>query len=195
MGIRNLTRWVKWMGCMNPTVQWIPLKGTRIGIDVLSLLYKARADALPILQVIHCIVVALREREVEPVFVFDGRSPREKAGTRSARRQQKSCMSEEDQERHRISSDDRNEVKQLLYALGVLCLNAEEEADSVLAFLARRGDISAVVSTDMDFLPRGIRTLIIPNNLTHIHTWTAILLDLAGLRISLDYPHKGLFGT
>jgi flap endonuclease-1 len=132
------------------------------------------------------LIRALRAWGIEPIFVFDGKSPREKDGTRSARRRQKAHIAEED--RIYISTEDRNEVKQLFYALGVLALNAEMEADSLLAFLARRGDIAAVISSDMDFLPRGVPLLLIPNTLTDLTTWRAAALSqlLAAAKLTYD---------
>jgi hypothetical protein len=49
----------------------------------------------------------------------------------------------------------------MLYAAGVLFLNASGEADDLLAALYKKGDITAVLSTDMDMLPRGIGRLIL----------------------------------
>jgi 5'-3' exonuclease len=74
-----------------------------------------------------------------------------------------------------VTSSDKDQIKQFLYACGILFITAAGEADDVLAWLARQGTIQAVVSTDMDMLPRGIPMLIIPDTpdasvLSVIHT-------------------------
>jgi hypothetical protein len=174
MGIRNLTRWIQWIRPLNPMtpMDWQKLRDCRVGIDALSLMYKARAEGCVVLDALATLIRGLRAWGVEPVFVFDGKAPREKEGTRSARRRQKTQVAEP----VRVSTDDRNQAKQLFYVLGVLALNAEFEADSVLAYLARRGDLAAVISTDMDFLPRGIAYLIIPNTVADLTTWASVHL-------------------
>ena len=78
-------------------------------------------------------------------------------------------------------------MKNFLYTCGVLALNAEHEADSVLAVMARTGKVAAVISSDTDFLARGIEHLILPpatgsvpsNQWKYIHLPT--LLEEAGL--------------
>lgn len=162
MGIRNLMRWIQWIRPVEPT-DWSALRGTRVGIDILSILYKAKAIREPVLGVVNSLVDQLRALEIEPVCVFDGKTPREKEGTRSARRRTKERLPDAEQAQQRVSTEDRNRVKQLLYAKGVLAMNAEQEADTVLAFLARRGDLAAVITSDMDFLPRGVGCLILPS--------------------------------
>jgi flap endonuclease-1 len=164
MGIRNLNRWIQ-MVCPNATtsnVLWDTFRGTRVGIDVLSLLYRARIEREPVLESLAALVTHLRAYAIEPVFVFDGKSPREKDGTCSRRRRQRERLPEAEREVRQVSVQDRNEVKQLFYAMGVLSVNAEGEADSLLAFLARRGDLAAIVTADLDFLPRGVEHLLVP---------------------------------
>lgn len=177
MGIRNLTRWIQWVRPLHPmtAAEWEALRDKRVGVDVLGFMYRAKTEGASVLEVLAALVRSLRAWGIQPVFVFDGKSPREKDGTRSARRRQKVVV--DGREPVRITSEDRNAAKQLFYALGVLCLNAELEADEVLAFLNRRGDFAAVISADMDFLPRGVDTLIIPNTLADLTTWRAATLS------------------
>ena len=64
-----------------------------------------------------------------------------------------------------VTTDERDEVKRLLYAAGVIFLNANGEADNVLAYLMRRGELDAVMSNDMDLLARGVHTMIVPERM------------------------------
>jgi 5'-3' exonuclease len=141
----------------------------------------------PLLEMLSVLIRALRAWGIEPLFVFDGKSPREKDGTRSARRRQKFNSEIADEPVARVSSEDRNEVKQLLYALGVLALNAEQEADALLAYMARNRMVAAVLSADMDFLPRGVPLLIIPTDLSDLVTWRAASLTRILCQAKLSY--------
>jgi 5'-3' exonuclease len=162
MGIRNLMRWIQWVTKLDKT-DWQAFRGKRVGIDILGILYKAKASSESMLETVNALVDQLRSLEIEPVCVFDGKTPKEKQGTRSARRRHKERLSEEEQAKQRVGTEDRNQVKQLLYAKGVLSINAEHEADTVLAFLSRHKEIAAVITSDMDFLPRGVAYVILPS--------------------------------
>jgi 5'-3' exonuclease len=151
-------------------------------VDALSLLYKARYNKeAPHVAVARC-VLQCRRHGVEPVFVFDGKTPTEKRITCDHRKKQRDAQPEEKQ--IHVTSNDRNQVKQFLYAAGCLTLNAEGEADAVLAFLERRGDIAAIVSSDLDFLPRGCAHLILPAE----RGWQEVALArvLADAKLTMD---------
>jgi 5'-3' exonuclease len=160
MGIRCLTRWIEW-ACKDTIrpVDWSSVQG-RIGVDALSLLYRAKASQKDPVEQLAAWILQMRRGGIEPVFVFDGKSPHEKERTRILRNKQRDLVDSATY----VHSDDRNRIKQFLYAAGVLFLNAEGEADSVLAYLARMNYITAVVSGDLDFLPRGVRRLILPGD-------------------------------
>jgi 5'-3' exonuclease len=186
MGIRNLMRWIQWVTKLEKA-DWSAFRGSRIGIDILGLLYKAKATGQSMLGMVHNLIDELRALEIEPVCVFDGKTPKEKQGTRSARRRHKERLSEEEQRIQRVSTEDRNQVKQLLYAKGVLSFNAEQEADTVLAFLAKRKDIAAVITSDMDFLPRGVEHILLPSH-HPLKEWKCVALSriLEAAELSYD---------
>jgi 5'-3' exonuclease len=174
MGIRSLNKWITWAAhdALVPTTDFSHLAGKRVCIDILGFLYKANQDSEKPCVAIARQIAFWKSFGAEPVFVFDGKTPTEKQGTRSARKRQKDRLPTEQQ--NHVTADDRNSVKRVLYATGCLFLNAEEEADSVLAYLARKGEIAAVVSGDLDFLPRGVPTLIVPGS---EQSWSTIHLE------------------
>jgi 5'-3' exonuclease len=173
MGIQKLNKWIRWVSD-DERVSWKSLSGKKIGIDALGFLYKANEDHVSDCLVVAKLIAFWRSHGIEPVFVFDGRIPPEKQRTCVKRRQYKDWLPVEKQVY--VTSEDRNRVKQLLYACGVTFLNANEEADSVLAFLMRRGDIAAIVSQDMDFLARGCETLLVPTG-ENPETWRCLHLS------------------
>lgn len=171
MGIKSLNRWLEWV-CTSPkSVQWSNWSGKRIGIDVLGLLYKAKQERNSPTEAIGRLVLLLKKHRIQPIFVFDGKSPTEKQATCTARRRQKEQLSDVEQKLSCVHSNERNEIKQLLYASGCIYLNAEAEADSVLAYMYHKTYINAIISMDMDFLARGCETLLVPYK-TNWHEYT-----------------------
>ena len=177
MGIPHLYKWIQWVS-KSQTVCWEQWRGKKVGVDALSFLYRVRNQTERILYV-HTLIQQWRAVGVEPIFVFDGRIPREKMGL--ARRRKDTT-----QEPVYVSTNDRDNVKQLLYTMGVLAVNAAAEADQVLAYAAREGWIAAVVSADLDFLPRGVGHLILPTD-TSITEWKHIALPKLLVDADMSY--------
>jgi hypothetical protein len=176
MGIRGLQNWIRWtvpQTVVSP--DWAKLSNTRVGIDILGFLYRAKSRGIyPIVYVAHLVAMCKR-LDIEPVILFDGKPPTEKQHTlvqRTALRVESNvkktvCLTPQERQKLELNStyftsEERDQVKQFLYSCGVLSLNASGEADNTLAYLNRKGWISAVISSDFDFLPRGVETLIVP---------------------------------
>jgi flap endonuclease-1 len=160
------------------------------------------------------LIVRLRSAGIEPVVIFDGRPPAAKADVIAARRTIREAAVKEITELHasiatttneveratlekkamdvqlkapQISRDDKDELKKLLYAAGVLFITASGEADDVLAYLCQRNTIQAVVSTDMDMLARGVPLLIVPETADATVLTEITLADvLVGLRLTYE---------
>lgn len=186
----------------------------RWGIDCSCLMYRARGASLSILTVVAALIVRLRGAGIEPIFVFDGRPPVAKNPVIEKRREDRATaraevaaaaaaiaekpeMGELERAEHEIRAaaaiaraptvgrTDRDRLKQFLYAAGVLFVTPNGEADDLLALLARQGHVSAIVSTDMDMLARGVRRLIVPDT-PDASVLTEFSLDaiLTGLRLT-----------
>jgi flap endonuclease-1 len=214
MGIRGLGKYIRLrLPNVHKTLTYTAHEGERWGIDCSCLLYRARGASLSTLTVVAGLIVRLRRNGIEPVFVFDGKPPTAKSEVLDQRRATRVAVHREmadirnematattfekiDMERRHavlqarapsVTSMDKDEVKQFLYSAGVLFVTANGEADDVLGYLCRQGYLSAVVSTDMDMLARGVKLLVIPetNDATVL---TQILLSdvLSGMRLSYE---------
>lgn len=190
-------------------------RGQRWGVDIQCLLHRARGDGLSPLTVIAALIVRLRYLQVEPVFVFDGRPPAAKEEVISTRRTVRQAVQHEmeaisakittgahtdvecismqarmdvlQKKAPQVSYGERDDVKRLLRAAGVLYVTASGEADDVLAFQCRTGYLQAVISTDMDMLARGVQYLIIPETPdASIMTIVSLSSVLAELKLSYD---------
>jgi hypothetical protein len=192
MGIRGLYGFIKRrLPHQCKALQINSYRGQVWGIDTSCLLYKARAAGLIPLTVIASLVVRMKAAGIQPIFIFDGRPPTTKAHVVEQRRTVRLAAQKEmteirtdidnrimpSDERNRleerittlqsqapqITSNEKDEIKQFLYAAGVLFVTASGEADDLLAYLCRDIQITAVISSDMDMLARGVPQLIIPD--------------------------------
>jgi hypothetical protein len=165
--------------------------GTRWAIDCSPILYKARGAGLSQISVMASLIVRIRRAGAEPIVIFDGRAPAAKREVierrqvaRAAARERVAVLEAEMAARPdmtvaergereveiatlqatapTVTRVDRDNVKQFLYAAGVLGITAAGEADDLLAWLARTGAVSAVVSGDYDMLARGVPVLVVP---------------------------------
>ena len=198
-------------------MNWAAHRGATWGIDCSCILYRARGAGLEPLTVVAGLLVRMRRAGITPVVVFDGRPPQAKAAVVEARRvvrqtaqkeiaeiradlveHEKELSEREKGERERrladlqrraptVTSGEKDTLKQFLYAAGVLFLTANGEADDVLAALAREGFLSAVVSTDMDMLARGIPSLIVPET-NDATTLSELRLDAVLGALNVSYP-------
>ena len=204
MGIRGLARFLKQRApAAYTTVAPASKAGAeRWALDCSCIMYRARAAGLQPVTVIASLICKLRGLGVELLVIFDGKPPAVKATTLEERRAHRTAVQKEidnldpsgnelqietlQRQIPTVSAGDKDAVKQLLYAAGVLFLNAAGEADDLLAALYKKGDVSAVISTDMDMLPRGIGRVIIPET-ADAATLTCVHLDRILRSLSLTY--------
>lgn len=204
MGIRGLAGYLKWKTPqLRREMIWDKHYGETWGIDCSCILYRARAVGLSPLTVLAKLFIHMKRHAITPIVIFDGRPPSAKGNVIEQRRVQRTTaqckmkvlasemesvslsriqrafmekrMSGLRSQTPQISTKEKDEVKRFLYSSGILFLTAIGEADDVLAYLSREQTIQAVVSTDMDMFPRGVKTLILPETrdatiLGEIHT-------------------------
>jgi 5'-3' exonuclease len=213
MGIKGLTGFLKWK-LPKASRAWVPgNRGPQTwAIDCSCLMFRARGAGLSIVTVVAGLIVRLRQAGVVPVVVFDGRPPAAKADVIAARRVVREAVQREvteiratietttnevdratlerrvadlHQKSPQVNRDDKDDLKKMLYAAGVLFVTATEEADDVLAYLCQHGHAQAVVSTDMDMLARGVPRLVIPETPDATILTELTLVDvLAGLHLT-----------
>lgn len=214
-GLAGFLRWR--LPQVRRNIQWNGHVGKRWGIDCSCLLFRARGSGLSQLTVIASLIVRMRSSGIIPVVVFDGRPPAAKATLIEQRREvrdvvlrelaavqgeltlrgsvmtefERAILEKKVADLHKkapqVTRDDKDAVKQFLYAAGVQFVTATGEADDVLAYLCRTGYLHAVISTDMDMFARGVPLLIMPETadgsvLTQVAT--ADVLNELGLTYS-----------
>lgn len=108
----------------------------------------------------------LREANIKPVFIFDGKPPEMKQGTLLKRKDIKENaarnyevakaegnledMKKFAQATSRITPQILEESKKLLDLMGIPWINAESEAEAQAAYMASKGDVAFVGSQDYD---------------------------------------------
>jgi len=176
---------------VSTSVDWSAYKGLKIGIDILGFLYRAKSRRHSTILYVARLIAAFRSCGIEPVPIFDGKPPDEKRPLLEERATQRISALERcnilqndlqssemtDGQRNTVmqevqrligtttyfTGEERELIKQLFYVCGVKPLNASGEADNTLAYLAKKGELAAVISHDMDLLVRGVECLLVPD--------------------------------
>jgi len=208
MGIRGLKQWLQIQS--TPRVpNWELFQQTTVGVDILPFLYNAKKKNACIITEIATMVEFFRSKQIEPIFFFDGKPPSEKKEVVKERTEGRITVSKEidiltkdlidgpdtvlvQSEILRLRAahptvtySERDLVKEFLYTMGVRFLNAIGESDPLLAYWSKTNVLSAIVSTDMDMLPRGVEHLIMTNE---EGDWIEYTLSTLLKDISLSFP-------
>jgi flap endonuclease-1 len=187
MGIRGLHICIKkTIPDVVTPVRWQNWSGCRIGIDIQCFLYRAISRGQQPLEAIASQLVYFKSKNINVIYIFDGKPPSEKDATNDKRGLERRtavhkcsilrlALKEENDISKRLllekeirdlemkypvlTHEIKDEVKRFLYATGTLFICASCESDTLLAYWYRRGVIDAVASHDYDFIARGCRLL------------------------------------
>ena len=167
------------------------LAGKKIAIDTYNLLYQflttvrsadgslltnANGDVTSHLSGLLSRIIHFLERNIQPVFVFDGKPPELKTDERKRRRD----LKEEAQDAYEVAAEQKDHVamkkyasrttritpeilsstKKLLEAFGLPIVEAPSEGEAQVAQLVRDGIVDYAVSQDFDTLLHGAHRLI-----------------------------------
>jgi flap endonuclease-1 len=182
MGIRYLNRHLR-ENC-NESIRCIntaDLTGKRIAIDISIYLYKYEAEDC-LLENIYLMLSIFRKYNIIPIFIFDGKAPKEKRALLQKRREDReeaqrefnklknqlsTVESEEDKKDLlnqmdilktqivQINKDKIEKVKNLIRAYGATYYDAPGEADELCALLVLKKKVWACLSEDMDLFVYG----------------------------------------
>lgn len=202
MGIKNLNKYLLEKCSENAIKQkhMSIFSGKTIVIDTSIYLYKFAEDKALIENMYHMITI-FRHYKIIPIFVFDGKPPKEKEELLQKRKMDKKIAEEKYQALKyqlsqsfdaqselaiemeklrkqfiRIHSNDVKEVKQLMDLYGVEYVVAEGEADKVCAKMVIDKRAWACMSDDMDMFVYGCTRIMRNMNLLQ-HTVVYYNLD------------------
>jgi flap endonuclease-1 len=191
MGIRGLNTCLLRTApqCISP-ITWNSWKGTRVGIDIQCFIYRALANHNCPLKTIAAQIILFREKDITPIYIFEGKPPAEKNTIVEKRRNDRHAafsrcaelkklleaandnanreilinqIREIESQFPNITYEMKDEIKKLLYAAGIMFVTANCEADILIAYWCRRNVLDGVVSLDLDFIARGCQ-LIVPKD-------------------------------
>jgi 5'-3' exonuclease len=182
MGIRYLNKFLRnnctqSIRCINMS----DLSGKRIVVDISIYLYKYEADNM-LLENIYLMLSIFRYYNIIPIFIFDGKPPREKNYLLKKRKDDKIAAQEEynrlvitlqnviddDEKEELVATMDQlkkqfiyinkskiEKVKELIRAYGATYYDAPGEADALCAMLVIKKKVWACLSEDMDLFVYG----------------------------------------
>ncbi|WP_456418475.1 flap endonuclease-1 [Methanocaldococcus infernus] len=191
------------------------LKGKKLAIDGFNAIYQflssirlkdgspltnKRGEVTSAYNGIFYKTIMLLENDIIPIWVFDGEPPKLKEKTREKRREEKKKAEEklrevqDEIERARyfkrlsyVNKDMIENCKYLLSLMGIPYVQAPSEGEAQASYMAKKGDVWAVVSQDYDSLlygaPRVVRNLTTTKDELELIELNEVLENL---RISLD---------
>ena len=208
MGIKQLNHFL-FENCTSNAIYKTGLKqfaNKTVVIDTSIYLYKF-AEKNAVAENMYLMISVLRQYNIVPVFVFDGKPPAEKKALLIKRKIEKdaaeakynelktaielgespssSTFAEMDKLKKqfvRVTETDISRSKEIMRALGVPYIESRGESDHLCAFLVKHGFAWACVSDDMDMFlygcPRVIRHLSLLNHEGIYYDTAQILFDL-----------------
>lgn len=204
MGIKNLNRYLL-DHCSKTSIQKIhlsQLSNKTIVIDTSIYLYKyASENAL--MEKLYLMISLFRNYNIIPLFIFDGKPPKEKyallkerkllkniAETKYNEIKEKPLQTKEDillMEKLKkqfvyISENDIKNVKKLFDFYGINYIHAPNEADQLCAYFTKNKNIYACMSDDMDMFvyecPKILRNFNLIGQTVTLYDYNNILKEL-----------------
>ena len=206
MGIKYLNRFLQ-ENCKESIrkVNLYELSGKKVVIDTSIYMYRYLGEEA-LLENIYLMINILRLNNIIPLFVFDGKPPKEKDDLLRERKQNKKKAEEKYNELKNKLIDGQNEkiqeemiqlkkefirlhhtdikdVKLLIQSLGVSYIEAPGEADKLCAKLVNKNLAYACLSEDMDMFVYGCKRVL---RYLSLLNKTAIMYEMKDILIELD---------
>lgn len=209
MGIKYLNRFLQ-ENCKESIkkIKLNELSGKKVVIDTSIYMYRYLGEN-GLLENIYLMIGILRMYNILPLFVFDGKPPKEKEELLKERKKNKKIaeekykdleiklneISEGDKEKIqeemiqlkkefiRLHHTDIENVKLLIQSLGVSYIDAPGEADKLCAKLVNKNIAYACLSEDMDLFVYGCKRVL---RYLSLLNKTVILYDMKNILIELD---------
>ena len=214
MGIRYLNRFLR-ENCKKSIsfVSLSELSGKYIAIDISIYLYKYEAEDC-LLENIYLMLAILNKYNIIPIFIFDGKPPKEKKALLKKRRENReesqkefnelkkqllTVESEEDKQDLlnqmdilktqivQINKEKIDKVKELIRAYGATYYDAPGEADELCALLVLNNKAWACLSEDMDLFVYGCPRVI---RYFSLMNHTIVLYNMENILCELDISQK-----
>jgi flap endonuclease-1 len=208
MGIKYLNRFLQ-ENCKESIkkISLNELSGKKIVIDTSIYMYRYLGENA-LLENIYLMIGILRKYNIVPLFVFDGKPPKEKEELLKERKNNKKIAEEKytelqnkiineeieqnkkiEEEMNKLKKEfirlhhtDIENVKLLMQSLGVSYIDAPGEADKLCAKIVNKNLAYACLSEDMDMFVYGckrvLRYLSLLNKTTIIYEMKDILIEL-----------------
>jgi len=211
MGIKYLNRFLQ-NNCKNSIkkITLMQLSNKKIVIDTSIYMYKFLTDGA-LLENMYLLIILLRKYNIAPLFVFDGKPPKEKNQLLQQRKENKiiaenkykeleeniTICSEKDKQKLtiemnnlkkdfvRLNHKDIQDVKELIQSMGVSYIEAPGEADILCAKIVNKNLAYACLSEDMDMFVYGCKRVL--RYLSLINS-TIIFYDLKEILIEINIP-------
>ena len=197
MGIKHLNRFLK-ENCSKNSIRKIEiqqLQGKQLVIDASIYMYKYMADDA-LIENMYQLISILLLNNIIPLFVFDGKPPPEKYDLITKRKEVKKIAedkyselllkyenTDDKNEKQnmmkemvelknkfvRVTNKDKERVKELLTAFGIMYYESTNEADEICAYMVKSGKAWGCLSDDTDMFVYNCNYVLRDINILH-HT-------------------------
>ena len=206
MGIKYLNRFLQ-ENCKESIrkVNLYELSGKKVVIDTSIYMYRYLGEEA-LLENIYLMINIFRLNNIIPLFVFDGKPPKEKENLLKERKENKKKAEEKYNELQtqlldgqnatieeqmnqlkkefiRLHHTDIKDVKLLIQSLGASYIEAPGEADKLCAKLVNKNLVYACLSEDMDMFVYGCKRVL---RYLSLLNKTAIMYEMKDILIELD---------
>jgi len=188
------------------------LSGKKVVIDISIYMYRYLSDEA-LLENIYLLISILRINNIVPLFVFDGKPPKEKDDLLKERKNNKKIaedkynelqnqlniehgkenekiqeeMTQLKKEFVRLHHTDIKNVKLLIQSLGVSYIDAPGEADKLCAKLVNKNLAYACLSEDMDMFVYGCKRVL---RYLSLLNKTVVMYEMKDILIEIDMNFK-----
>lgn len=180
MGVKNLIKWIKrYSPSAIEMINFNDMKNKRLGIDASILIYRSElaikgsgfemrnkyGAITSHLYVIFFKTIKMLQNNILPIYVFDGRYNKLKHNAMTQRKKKidkikkeieinknftKEQINKKELQTFEINDQMYNDLIKMLSLMGIAYIEAEGEADSLLAYMNIKGYIDGVISEDTD---------------------------------------------
>lgn len=157
MGVRLLHSFIN-ENCHNSIhkIHLKQLRNKKIAVDISIYMYKFKRTNTLIENIFNMCTI-FRNYKIHPIFVFDGKPPKEKEEEIHKRylKKQKYKDNNEEYNKRILTQEDVEQVKKLLSLYGLSFVTAKGEADNLCAYLCKTKKVFACLSEDTDMFVFG----------------------------------------
>ena len=151
MGIKGLSSFVKSYGTIKKMSDY---SGLTVAIDAPIYMFKFKylSTTEQFINNFKTQISLFKKHNISPIYIFDGKHPKEKQETREARKKTQTIF---------ITEEDNQLLRELFNESGVRWVTAPSEAEKLCSYFSKIGKVDFAMSNDYDTFVFGCKKLLV----------------------------------